>query len=458
MLASLHAGIGLDSALNRIQPDSFPMTAPSDSSLIASLPLTRRDFRSSSGEIFDGYFTEGRTWSFKKHDLLDARARRLFETTALACSVDAYPFQAPLSHRSGPCVETDGHELLMLSSYDYLGLIGDPRIDAAAINAVRRYGTGTGGVRLLTGTLELHREMEIELAAFKGTEDALTFTSGYVANLAVISALFGPADRVIADSLSHRSLMDACRLAGVQVQRFQHNDPDSLRYEIRNGPQANRTLIISDGVFSMDGDICCLPELIAIKKEFGCFLLMDESHATGVLGTYGRGTDEHFGVDTNDVDIWTGSLAKAIPSGGGFVAGSRELMIFLQHASAPFIFSGAMPAPSAAAVREAVRIVQMEPERVERIRTNAALLREGLQDLGYDTGLSQTAVIPLMLYDDARTALFARELRNRGILTSPVMFPAVAQGSSRLRLCVTAAHTEDQLRFALDTFAALKDA
>ena len=420
--------------------------------------FSRKHFRSSSGEIFDGYFSEGRTWSFKKQDLLDARARRLFESAALACSVDAYPFQAPLAGKAGPCVLTDGHEMLMLSSYDYLGLIGDPRVDAAAIEAVRRYGTGTGGVRLLTGTLELHRETEEAIAEFKGTEGALTFTSGYVANLAVISSLFGPADRVIADTFSHRSLMDACRLAGVQVQRFEHNDPDSLRREIKNGPPANRTLIISDGVFSMDGDICCLPELVAIKKEFGCYLLMDESHATGVLGKGGRGTDEHFGIDASEVDIWTGSLAKAIPSGGGFVAGSRELMIFLQHASAPFIFSGAMPAPSAAAVKAAIRIVQAEPERVDRIRRNAEQLRGGLQALGFDTGLSQTAVIPLMLYDDRRTALFARELRNRGILTSPVMFPAVAQGSSRLRLCVTAAHTEEQLQFALDVFATLRDA
>ena len=438
------------------------MKAPFAASAVADVSSSRKHFRSSSGEIFDGYFTEGRTWSFKKHDLLDARARRLFESAALACSVDAYPFQAPLTHKTGPCVLTDGHEMLMLSSYDYLGLIGDPRIDAAAIEAVKRYGTGTGGVRLLTGTLELHREMEQALADFKGTEAALTFTSGYVANLAVISSLFGPADRVIADTFSHRSLMDACRLAGVQVQRFEHNDPDSLRREIQNGGAngigANRTLILADGVFSMDGDICCLPELVAIKKEFGCYLLIDESHATGVLGARGRGTDEHFGVDPNEVDIWTGSLAKAIPSGGGFVAGSRELMIFLQHASAPFIFSGAMPAPAAAAVLAAIRIVGQEPERVDKIRSNAAFLRGGLQDLGFDTGLSQTAVVPLMLYDDARTALFARELRNRGILTSPVMFPAVAQGSSRLRLCVTAAHTEEQLQFALDVFATLRDA
>ncbi|MBS1804509.1 MAG: aminotransferase class I/II-fold pyridoxal phosphate-dependent enzyme [Acidobacteria bacterium] len=416
----------------------------------------KRDFPSSSGQMFEDFFRSGRNDAYKKSDLIDARARRLFENTALACSLDAYPFQAPLSTRSGPIVEMNGHRMLMLSSYDYLGLIGDPRVDEAAIAALRKYGTGTGGVRLLTGTLELHQELEEALAEFKGTESAITFTSGYAANLAVISALFGPADRVIADSLSHRSLMDACRLAAVQVQKFEHNDMASLRHELKNGPEANRTLIISDGVFSMDGDICPLPELIAIKKEFGCFLLMDESHASGVLGKHGRGTDEHFGVSTDDVDIWTGSLAKAIPSNGGFVAVSRRLAIFLQHASAPFIFSGALAAPAAAAVCETLRILKQEPERVARLRANAAFLRDGLRNLGYDTGLSQTAVIPVMLYDDAKTALFARKLRDYGILVSPVLFPAVAQGAARLRLCVTAAHTTKNLEFALDVFEKMR--
>jgi glycine C-acetyltransferase len=355
-------------------------------------------------------------------------------------------------------VEMDGHRMLMLSSYDYLGLIGDPRVDEAAIAAVRKYGTGTGGVRLLTGTLDLHREMEQAIAEFKGTQAAISFTSGYAANLAVISALFGPADRVIADTLSHRSLMDACRLAGVQVQRFEHNNPASLRHELKNGPDANRTLIISDGVFSMDGDIGCLPDLIALKREFDCFLLMDEAHASGVLGEHGRGTDEHFGVATDEVDIWTGSLAKAIPSNGGFVAVSQRLSIFLQHAAAPFIFSGAMAAPAAAAVLETLKILKAEPERVARLHANAAFLRDGLQSLGFDTGLSRTAVIPVMLNDDRRTALFARKLRDYGVLVSPVLFPAVTQGTARLRLCVTAAHTADHLHLALDAFAKMRGA
>ncbi|HUY81620.1 MAG TPA: aminotransferase class I/II-fold pyridoxal phosphate-dependent enzyme [Acidobacteriaceae bacterium] len=412
----------------------------------------KKNFPSSSGQMFEDYFSHERKESYKKHELIDARARRMFENTALACSYDAYPFQPPLSSRTGPMVEMDGHQMLMLSSYDYLGLIGDPRIDEAAIAAIRKYGTATGGARLLAGTMDLHREVEQALAEFKGAEAALTFTSGYSANLAVISGLFGPADRVIMDIYSHRSLLDACLLAGVQVQKFEHNDPVSLRHELEHGPEANRTLIVSDGVFSMDGDIACLPELIALKKEFGAYLLMDDAHAIGVLGATGRGVDEHFGIPTDEVDIWTGSLAKSIPSTGGFVAVSQRVAIYLQHGASPFIFSAAMPAAAAAAVLEGIKILKQEPERVAYLASSAAFLREGLQSLGYDTGLSETAVIPVMMHDDAKTALFARRLRDYGVLVSPVLFPAVAQGSARLRLCVTAAHTREHLEFVLDAF------
>jgi glycine C-acetyltransferase len=294
--------------------------------------------------------------------------------------------------------------------------------------------------------------MERDLAAFRETEAAITYSSGYAANIAVIGALFGPADRVIMDALCHRSLTDACRFAGVQLQRFQHNDLESLQQEIENGPPANRTLIITDGVFSMDGDICLLPEIIEIKKKFGCFLLVDDSHATGVLGAHGRGVDEHFGVAASEVDIWTGSLAKAIPSTGGFVAGSQELAIFLQHASSPYIFSAALSPASVAAIREGLSILAREPERVARIEENANFLRCGLRSLGYDTGLSETAVIPVILKDEVTTALFARRLRDHGILAAPVLFPAVPQGAARLRLCVTAAHTRPQLEYALEVF------
>ena len=417
----------------------------------------RASFPSSSGRLFDGYFSSTRKWKFGKSDLVDARGRRLFETTARACHADAYPFQIPLQGRTGPEVQADGHSMLMLSSYDYLGLIGDPRIDNAAMEAIKKYGTGTGGARLLTGTTDQHQQMEQDLAAFRGTEAALTFSSGYAANVAVIGALFGPADRVIMDTLCHRSLTDACRFAGVQLQRFQHNDPESLQREIENGPAANRTLIITDGVFSMDGDICLLPEIMEIKKKFGCFLLVDDAHATGVLGAHGRGVDEHFGIAASEVDVWTGSLAKAIPSTGGFVAGSQELAIFLQHASSPYIFSAALSPASVAAIREGLSILALEPERVARIEQNASFLRCGLQNLGFDTGLSETAVIPVILKDEVTTALFARRLRDHGVLAAPVLFPAVPQDSARLRLCVTAAHTRAHLEFALEVFSKMAD-
>jgi 7-keto-8-aminopelargonate synthetase-like enzyme len=294
--------------------------------------------------------------------------------------------------------------------------------------------------------------MEAELARFKGTEDALTVSSGYMANVAAIYGLFGPSDRILIDELCHRSLLDACRMAGVQLQRFRHNDPQSVRDELKKPTTANRTLIVSDGVFSMDGDICCLPDLVALKKEFGCFLLMDEAHATGVLGATGRGTDEHFGIPTDDIDIWTGSLAKSIPASGGFVAVSQEVAIYLQHASSPYIFSAALAASSVAAISTGLAILKEEPERVARIKRNGDFLRDGLRELGYDTGLSETAVVPVILKDEAATALFARKLRDFGIIAAPVMFPAVAQGAARLRLCVTAAHTLDQLAFVLDVF------
>ncbi len=440
------------SAESEIHTETMPASTPQDEA-----GPSRKVFPSSQGSMFGEYFTPGKSWSFSKSQLLDARARRVLENTALACSVGAYPFHMPLQQKAGPCVMADGHAMLMLSSYDYLGLIGDSRIDQAAAAALMRYGTSTSGARLLTGSLDIHRKMEQALATFKGTEDVLTFSSGYLANLGAIYGLFGPGDRVIIDEFCHRSLHDACRMTGVQVQKFLHNDAQSARDELKKPNTANRTLIISDGVFSMDGDICCLPELVALKKEFNCFLMIDEAHATGVLGATGRGTDEHFGIPTSDVDIWTGSLAKSIPSNGGFVAVSQEVAIFLQHASSPYIFSAAMPAASVAAISKGLEILEEEPERVGRLARSADFLRSGLQQLGYDTGLSETAIVPVIMRDEAKTALFARELREHGIIAAPVMFPAVSQGLARLRLCVTAAHTRAQLEFVLDVFGKMAE-
>ncbi len=414
-------------------------------------PLT-----TATGSRFNGFFAAGNQRSFGKDKLLDARARRIFDMTEAACQAGVYPYQVALQGKSGPWVRIEGRDMLSLSAYDYLGLIGDPRIDEAAKDAIDKYGTGTASARMLTGTLDLHHQMEDEMAAFKGMDQAVSFSSGYLANLGVVSALLGPQDRVILDAFSHRSLVDACRLAGVQVQRFRHNDPVSLRQELENGAPANRTLIVADGIFSMEGDICRLPELIAIKKEFGCYLMIDDAHATGVLGKYGRGTDEHFGVPADEVDIWTGSVGKSIPASGGFACVSQEISIYLQHAAGPFVFSGALCPMSAAVIRTAVAIMLQEPERVARVKSNGDFLRKGLRDLGYDLGASETPIIPVILHDEATAAFFASHLRERGILVAPVMFPAVPQGSARLRLCATAAHTLQDLELALDAFRELR--
>jgi glycine C-acetyltransferase len=366
-----------------------------DSSLVVS---------SSSGGLFNGFFISKKNCTFDKASLVDGRARRVFDMVTRACEAEVYPYQLPLTSRSGPMVQAEGRQL----------------------------------------------------AAFKGMAHAVTFSSGYLANLAVVSALLAPQDRVLLDSLSHRSLVDACRLAGVTLRRFAHNDPASLRRELESCPCSGRTLIVADGVFSMDGDICRLPELIALKKEFGCYLMIDEAHASGVLGATGRGTDEHYGVAPTDVDIWTGSLAKAIPSNGGFVAVSQEIGIYLQHVAAPFIFSAALCPAAVAAVRATLEILKSEPERVARLRQNASFLRSGLRELGYDTGNSQTPVIPVILGDEAKTTIFAGRLRDLGVVVTPVIFPAVAQGSARLRICVTAAHTRQHLESALDAFRRLQ--
>lgn len=411
---------------------------------------------SSSGDLFEGYFESPKDLDFHKSGIIDGRGRGVFGMIAAACESDCYPYQLALESRTGPWVQAEGRRMMMLSSYDYLGLVGDPRIEKAAIDAVRKYGSATGGARMLTGTNKLHRKAEHDLAAFKGTEAALTFSSGYVANLAVISGLLTPQDRVILDALSHRSLVDACRLAGVQLQRFRHNDMASLRTELRNG-KGNRTLIVADGVFSMDGDVCPLPDLIDIKREFGCLLMIDDAHATGVLGAHGRGTDEHFGIPTAEVDLWTGSLAKSIPSTGGFIGCTQEVSMYLQHSASPFIFSAALCPASTGAICEGLAILKAEPGLVTRLRNHADYFRAGLKDLGYDVGTSaDSPIIPVILKDEERAARFSRRLRDFDILISPILFPAVGLGAARLRICVTAGHTIPDLDFALDAFRKLR--
>ncbi len=366
-----------------------------------------------------------------------------------------YTYQQPFSTKSGPYARIERRSLVNASSYDYLGLIGHPEIEEAARVAIGNYGTSTGGVRLLTGTCALHRQLERELADFKRVEASITFSSGYVANIAVISALLGPSDLLIADARVHRSIVDAGRLAHVPVRTFDHNDPASLE-RVLSFRDAKRVLIIVEGLYSMDGDSCPLAEITVIKKQHGALLMVDEAHSLGVLGSTGRGIDEELGISSTDVDIWMGSLSKAIPSNGGFIAGSRELIYYLQHGSAPFMFSAALIPAAAATALESIHVIRREPERRVRLHRNAERLREGLRTLGFDIGSSQSPIIPVMLGSDEQAYRTARALYDRGILTTAIVNPAVRAGEARLRLCATAAMDEQCLDKILTSFAKIR--
>ena len=375
--------------------------------------------------------------------LLDhPNVRRWFELFAAGLPQSLYTYQLPLTRASGPNSAALGEQLIMFSSYSYLGLIGNPRIAGAVTNAVARYGTSTGGVRLLTGTLELHHELEYELARFLGQEGAATFASGYDANVAAITSLFGPGDVALLDQYAHQSIHDGARMAGCETRRFKHNDMNDLERRLRQARNrgASRILVAVDSVFSMDGDQAPVGDIIALKRKHGAFLLVDEAHAVGAIGATGRGVCEAQQLDPCDIDILTGSLSKGIPSSGGFVAGARGLKIYIQHGSAPYMFSAAMTPANAAAALEALRIVQEEPQHMERLRENTVTLKNGLTQLGFDTGASSTPVVPLLLGDEWRAYHVARQMLDRGIFVSAVVYPAVSPGQARLRLCATAAH------------------
>src|SRR5690606_8964590 len=308
---------------------------------------------------------------------------------------------------------------------------------------VERYGTSPGGVRLMSGTLVLDLEVGRELAKFLGQEAAAIFPSGYDANIAAITSLFGPNDYAILDQYAHRSIHDGVQMAGCEVKRFKHNDMEDLERRLRQARNkgARRILIAVDSVFSMDGDQAPLAELIELKRRYGAFLLVDEAHAIGAIGRTGRGICEEQGIDPAEIDIHTGSLSKGIPSSGGFVAGSLALKIYIQHGSAPYIFSAAVSPANAAAILESLRILQEEPQHMERLRENTRILKERLDELGFDTGASTTPIVPLLLGDEWRAYRWAqRLLLEHGIFVSAVTFPAVSPGMARLRLCATAKH------------------
>jgi glycine C-acetyltransferase len=350
-------------------------------------------------------------------------------------------------------VENHG-EMIMLGSYSYLGLIGHPEINAAAKAAIDHYGTGTHGVRLLAGSLKLHNELEARIAAFKQTEAAITYSSGYATNLATISSLLRKGDSVICDKLDHASIVDGCLLSMAKFVRFRHNDMAHLEKRLQEAGDDCRKLVITDSVFSMDGDIINLPEVVRLCREYGAYLMVDEAHSIGVLGETGHGIEEYFGMPSDCIDVKMGTLSKAIPSAGGYVAGNHELIQFLKHEARAFIFSAAIPPASAAAAKAAFGVIEAEPWRVQKLQSNYDHFAARLREANFDLLATQTAIVPVVCGSTERAVSLAKYCQDRGIFVQAVVAPVVPEGSARLRACVSAVHQLDDIDYCADTIIA----
>ena len=386
-------------------------------------------------------------------DNIAQRIRAICERVETLKGVGEYFYNLPVSElRGGARVLVNGREMGMFASYSYLGLLGHPRINAAARKAVDDFGTGTHGVRTLAGTLTLHQELEETIAEFKETEEAVTFSSGYATNLSVISTLVGRHDYVFSDKLNHASIVDGCLLSGAKFVRFRHNEIDDLEARLKAAPASAAKLVVADAVFSMDGDIIDLPHVAEVCRRHQAWLMIDEAHSVGVLGATGRGIEEHFGTP-GVIDIKMGTLSKTIPSVGGYVAGSADLIRYLRHTARAYIFSAALPPAQAAAAREAFQVILDEPWRVEALKANAAQFLSGLKARGMNTLQSETAIVPVLCGTDDAAFRMTREAQLEDVFALPVVSPAVPEGLARLRATVTAAHATDEIERAMDVFA-----
>lgn len=391
------------------------------------------------------------TDSDEKNGLLD-HYRRMNRRVMSLKQQGLYFFEPEISEHDGAWVVADGKRMLMLGSYEYLGLLEHPHLKKTAMDAIERFGTGHHGARLVTGTTTIHRELEAKLADFMKTEGAVVYSSGYVTNLATISCLVGPGDCVIGDQWNHASIMDGCRSSGAEFFEFAHNDMNALAKALVRA-DGRRTLVVVDSVFSMDGDIVDLPAVVRLCKEHNALLMVDEAHSLGVLGKTGRGVQEHFNLDPGDIDIKMGTLSKTLAGGGGFVAASIEITTFLRHHARGYIFSGALPVGQASAAIAALDVLQREPERVARLWENVERYLTGLKKLGFDTANSVTPIVPIMTKNDELTLEMTRLCREDGLLVIPISYPAVPMDAPRLRTCVSAIQTPENIDFALDVLA-----
>jgi glycine C-acetyltransferase len=351
-----------------------------------------------------------------------------------------------------PKTTFDHRQVVNLSSNNYLGLTTHPLLRERALEATRRLGVGSGSVRSIAGTMDVHMELERRLAVFKNTEAVVVFQSGFAANAGTVAAVLSKDDVVISDELNHASIIDGCRLSRAAIKVFPHKDAVAARRIVSELPASQRKLLITDGVFSMDGDLGALPALCDIAEEFGCIMMVDDAHASGVFGRSGRGTIDHFGMHGR-VDIQVGTLSKAIGALGGYVAGSRALIEFLYHRARPFLFSTSHPPAVAAACIAALDVLEQEPQIIDRLWENTRFFKSGLQTLGFNTGLSESPITPVIVGDGALAMKLSDRLFQEGVFAQGIAFPTVARDKARVRTIVTATHTRDELQFALDVFA-----
>jgi 8-amino-7-oxononanoate synthase len=365
-------------------------------------------------------------------------------------SIGIYPFFRVIESAQDPEVLMNGRRMIMVGSNNYLGLTNHPAVKEAALEAIRKYGTGCAGSRFLNGTLDIHVKLEEKLARFIRKEAALIFSTGFQVNLGVISALVGKDDVMIIDKMDHASIIDGCRLSYGEVKKFRHNDMADLERILKENADRSK-LIIVDGVFSMEGDIVNLPRVVELAKAYGARLMVDDAHGIGVLGKTGRGTAEHFGLE-DEVDIIMGTYSKSLASIGGFISGSEKVVHYIKHFARALIFSASPPPASVAAVSAAIDIIDNEPERIERLWKNTRKMLEGLKDLGFQVGPSETPIIPVLVGDNETAFKMAMMLQEEGVFANVAVSPAVPEGKALIRTSYMATHTEEQLDRVLSAF------
>jgi 8-amino-7-oxononanoate synthase len=366
-------------------------------------------------------------------------------------AADLYPFFTPIQEAVGNRIIVNGRPMIMVGSNNYLGLAHHPRATEAAKAAVDRYGVGTCGSRFLTGTLDLHEQLELRLAGFLKREAALTFSTGYQTNLGIISTIAGKGDHIIIDRMVHASIIDACRLSFATVHKYRHNNMKDLERLLASLDGQAAKLIVVDGVFSMEGDIADLPGIVPLARKYGARILVDDAHGIGVLGANGRGTPEHFGLE-NEIDIVMGTFSKTFASIGGVVAAAKPVISYIKHHARPLMFSAAATPASVSSVLAILDMLETQPELRARLWAVTERMRSGFRAMGYDTGPSQTPIIPVLVHDDEKCFMFWRLLRQEGIFTTPVIYPAVSHGQSLIRTSYSAGHTDEELDTILAAF------